>query len=151
MRRSDKEIKDRAEIEGILQRGRICHLGLVDRGLPYVVPVNYGYRSGCLYVHSARAGRKIEILGRNSIVSFSVYIDDGLVQSDVACSWGMRYRSVMGTGTAELLEGREEKEQALRIIMEHYAGPVSAFEAARVDSVLIIRIKIDSLSGKKSG
>jgi hypothetical protein len=45
----------------------------------------------------------------------------------------------------------EEKEQALRIIMRHYAGPEAAFEAARVAGVLIIKIRIDSLAGKRSG
>jgi hypothetical protein len=35
--------------------------------------------------------------------------------------------------------------------MRHYAGPVSVFEAARVNSVLIVKILIDSLAGKKSG
>jgi len=151
MRRTDKEIKDRAEIEDILNRGQVCHLGLIDNGLPYVVPVNYGYRDGCLYVHSARAGRKIDILRRNNLVSFSIYIDNGLVQSDVACNWGMSYRSVMGTGTVTMIDGKEEKEQALRIIMKHYAGPAVAFEAARLDNVRIIKIRINSLTGKKSG
>ena len=151
MRRTDKEIKDRAEIEEILRSGRVCHLGLIDDGLPYVVPLNYGYRDGCLYVHSAREGHKIDILRRNNVVSFSVYIDDCLVQSDVACNWGMSYRSVMGTGAASLMEGKEEKEQAQRIIMEHYAGPGYVFEAAKVDRVLIIKIQINNLTGKKSG
>ena len=151
MRRTDKEIKDRAEIEEILRSGRVCHLGLIDDGLPYVVPVNYGYRDGCLYVHSAREGHKIDILRRNNVVSFSVYIDDCLVKSDVACNWGMSYRSVMGTGAAVLVDGREEKEQALRIIMRHYAGPGYAFEASKIDSLLIIKIQIDILTGKKSG
>ena len=151
MRRTDKEIKDGAEIEEILNCGRVCHLGLVDNGLPYVVPVNYGYLDGCLYVHSAREGRKIDILRRNNLVSFSIHIDDGLVQSDVACNWGMRYQSVMGTGVAVLIEDRTEKEEALRIIMKHYAGPVSVFEEARLDSILIIKVRIESLTGKKSG
>ena len=151
MRRADKEIKGRAEIEDILRCGRVCHLGLNDRGLTYVVPVNYGYADDCLYVHSAREGRKIDILRRSNLVSFSIYIDNSLVQSDVACNWGMRYRSVMGTGTAALIEDRAEKEEALRIIMKHYAGPASAFEAARVNSILIIKIQINSLAGKKSG
>lgn len=151
MRRADKEIKDRGEIEEVLRRGRVCHLALVDNGLPYAVPVNYGYADGCLYVHSAREGRKIDVLRRNNIVSFNVYLDDGLVQSEVACSWGMRYRSVIGTGTAALVDSREEKERALRVIMGHYAGPVSAFDKARLDSVLIIIIQVDSLSGKQSG
>ena len=151
MRRTDKEIKDRAEIEDILNRGQVCHLGLIDNGLPYVVPVNYGYRDGCLYVHSAREGRKIDILRRNNAVSFSIYIDNSLVQSDVACNWGMSYRSVMGTGTAVLVDSREEKEQALRIIMKHYAGPIAAFETTRLDNVRIIKIRINSLTAKKSG
>lgn len=151
MRRADKEIKKKEEIEDILQRGRLCHLGLVDNGLPYVVPVNYGYADGCLYIHSAREGRKIDILHRNNLVSFNIYIDDGMVQSDVACNWGMRYRSVMGTGAAALIEDRTKKEEALRIIMKHYAGPATAFQAARVDSILIIKIRIESLTGKKSG
>jgi len=151
MRRTDKEITDRAEIEEILERGQVCHLGLVDNGLPYIVPVNYGYLDGCLYVHSAREGRKIDIIRRNNVVSFNIYVDNGLVKSGVACNWGMRYRSVMGMGTAALVDGREEKEQALRIIMRHYAGPAESFEASRMNSLLIIKIQIDSLAGKKSG
>ena len=151
MRRADKEIKEGPEIEDILRCGQICHLGLNDDGLTYVVPVNYGYSSGCLYVHSALEGRKIDILRRNNSVSFSIYIDDGLVQSDVACNWGMKYRSVMGTGKAVLIEDRTKKEEALRIIMGHYAGPAATFEAARMDSILIIKVRIDSLAGKKSG
>ena len=151
MRRADKEIVNSMEIEDILKSGRVCQLGLNDGGLTYVVPVNYGYADGCLYIHSAREGRKIDILRRNNFVSFNIYIDDGLVQSDVACNWGMRYRSVMGTGTAALIEDRTEKEQALRIITQHYSGTFTAFDAASIDKVLIIRVEIETLTGKKSG
>jgi len=45
----------------------------------------------------------------------------------------------------------QEKEQALRIIMRHYAGPAESFEASRLSSLLIIKIKINSQAGKKSG
>lgn len=151
MRRADKEVTDRVEVESILQGGRVCHLGLNDCGATYVLPVNYGYAGGFLYVHSAGEGRKIDILRSNAQVSFCIYIDDGLAGSDLPCNWGMRYRSVMGTGTAAFVEGRGEKEKALRIIVDHYAGPAAAFEAARLDSVCIIRIRVDSLTGKKSG
>ena len=150
MRRADKEIVNSTEIEDILKSGRVCQLGLNDGGLSYVVPVNYGYADGCLYVHSAKEGRKIDILRRNNLVSFSIYIDNGLVQSDVACNWGMRYHSVMGTGKATLIEEGTEKEEALRIIMKHYSGSFTVFDAARIDQVLIIRIEIETLTGKKS-
>lgn len=151
MRRADKEIVNTMEMEDILRSGRVCQLGLNDNGLTYVIPVSYGYEDGYLYVHSAREGRKIDILRRNNIVSFAIYIDDCPVPSDVACNWGMKYRCVMGTGTADMVEEEKEKEKALRIIVKHYAGPVSAIEAAGVSSVLIIRVLISSLTGKKSG
>ena len=49
------------------------------------------------------------------------------------------------------IKGRAEKEEALRIIMQHYGGPAPDFEAAGVDKVLIIKIQINTLSGKRSG
>ncbi|MCX6005135.1 MAG: pyridoxamine 5'-phosphate oxidase family protein [Chloroflexi bacterium] len=151
MRRSDKEITDRAEIEDILNRAVVCHLGLCDNGIPYVVPVNYGYADGCLYIHSAKEGRKIDILRNNSNVSFTIYTDENLFRSEMACNWTMKYSSVMGTGRASLIEGRTEKEEALRCIMQHYTETNLDFNPAKVDKVVIIKIEIDTLTGKKSG
>jgi uncharacterized protein len=151
MRRADKEIKNRAEIEGILERGRVCHLGLCDNGTPYVVPVNYGYSDGCLYIHSAGSGRKIEILRGNNLVSFNIYLDESVSESAIACNWTMKYCSVMGTGKAYILESRDEKIEALRLIVGHYSAGEYQFDPVEIDRVLIIKIVIDDLTGKKSG
>lgn len=151
LRRADKEIKDRAEIESIVQNANICHLGLCDDGLPYVVPVNYGYADGCLYIHSARQGRKINILRKNNLVSFTIYTGDEMVRSDKACNWSMKFRSVMGVGRATLIEDRLEKEGALRTIMQHYTEKNTDFDPSRVEKILIIKIDIDTMTGKRSG
>ena len=135
MRRTDKEITSKAEIEDILERGRVCHLGLCDNGIPYVVPVNYGYSDGCLYVHSAGKGRKIEILRGNNLVSFNIYVDESIRESATACNWTMKYCSVMGTGKAYLLEKQDEKIEALRLIMRHYSAGEYQFDPAAVDRV----------------
>jgi nitroimidazol reductase NimA-like FMN-containing flavoprotein (pyridoxamine 5'-phosphate oxidase superfamily) len=150
MRRVDKEITSGAEIEDIIRRGRVCHLGLCDGGIPYVVPVNYGYAAGCLYVHSAREGRKIEILRRNNLVSFAIYVDECIVESATACRWTTRYRSVMGSGKAFLVEDPAAKEGALRLIIGHYSAGEYRFDPAMIDHVLIIRVIVDELTGKKS-
>lgn len=150
MRRQDKEIKGREEIEEVLSRAAICHLGLCDNGTPYVVPVNYGYAAGCIYIHSAKEGRKIEILHKNNLVSFTAYINEGLKRSDLACNWGTEYRSVMGTGRAFLIDDRAEKEASLRIIMRHYTETGFSFDPQKIDRVTVIKIKIDSITGKKS-
>ena len=150
MRRSDKEITDRSEMDDILGRASICHLGLNDGGGCYVVPVNYGYDGGCLYVHSAREGRKIDILRADNRVSFTVCVDLCMQQSDKACSYTMKYKSVMGRGLATLIDDPAEKEDALRVIMRHYSKGEFSFDPARVDKIVIIKIEIQSLTGKKS-
>jgi nitroimidazol reductase NimA-like FMN-containing flavoprotein (pyridoxamine 5'-phosphate oxidase superfamily) len=151
MRRTDREITDKTEIEDILDRAYICHLGLCDQGIPYIVPLNYGRDGNCLYMHCARKGKKIDILRVSNIVSFVVYTDERISESDIACKWTMEYRSVMGMGRAVLVETAEEKEEALRFIMKHYSKASSHdFDKSLVDRTVIIRVDIESLTGKKS-
>ena len=65
MRRKEKEIKDKKEIEQIFKEAHVCRLGMVDGKIPYIVPMNFGYRDNILYFHSALSGRKIDILKNN--------------------------------------------------------------------------------------
>jgi hypothetical protein len=124
MRRSDREITDTDEIHGIIERAQVCHIALSDGTVPYIVAMNFGFdrTENALYLHSAPAGRKIEIIGRNPSVCFMFDVDRTLVTGDAACDWGMSYRSVVGTGTAEVLGTDGEKAHGLDIIMEHYGA-----------------------------
>lgn len=81
MRRSEKEVNDIHEIESILKQTSICRIGLCVDNIPYVVPMNYGYRDNCLYLHSAKEGRKIDIIRENPNVCFEVDTDIELVIS----------------------------------------------------------------------
>lgn len=129
----------------------MCRIALADGGAPYVVPVNFGYQDGCLYFHSDREGKKMDILRRNSRVCFEVDIDQELVRRKTACQWGMRYRSVIGFGRAFFVEGREEKRAALDIIMQHYSDGPFQYDEKQVDEVAIVRVEIDSMTGKQAG
>jgi nitroimidazol reductase NimA-like FMN-containing flavoprotein (pyridoxamine 5'-phosphate oxidase superfamily) len=151
MRRVEKEIKDRHTIEAILEQATVCRLGLCSHGLPYVVPLSFGYEDDRLYFHSAREGRKIEIIAENPSVCFEVDVDQEVVAGDTPCDWTTKYRSVIGWGRARLLEGAEEKKKALDVILGHYAhGPFEYAEAA-VDKVAVIEVQVESLTGKQSG
>lgn len=70
MRRRDREVTELNEIIHILDSGKVLHLGLVDQGKPYIVPVNYGYVMEndklVFYVHGALEGRKLDIIRNNS-------------------------------------------------------------------------------------
>ena len=59
LRRKEKEIIDKSEIESIIRKSLVCRLGIVDEGLPYIVPLCFGYDKGALFFHSAKEGRKI--------------------------------------------------------------------------------------------
>lgn len=43
MRRKDREITDINEILNMIDKTKILHLGLFDKGYPYIVPLHYGY------------------------------------------------------------------------------------------------------------
>ena len=44
MRRKDREITERAEIEAILREAQVCRIALADDDGPYIVPMSFGYR-----------------------------------------------------------------------------------------------------------
>jgi nitroimidazol reductase NimA-like FMN-containing flavoprotein (pyridoxamine 5'-phosphate oxidase superfamily) len=151
MRRKEQEITDRAEIEAILQRATVCHLGLAEGSEPYVVPVSFGYRDNCLYVHSAPEGKKIAMLKRNGRVCFEVDVDEGLLREGRPCTWSIRYRSVIGWGRADWLEDEEEKRRALDVIVAHYGGQPDPYPARVLRQAAVIRITVTEMTGKQSG
>ena len=61
MRKANREIIDKSAIRAIMEEALVCRIGLCDDGTPYVVPMNFGYDGVYIYLHSALAGRKLEI------------------------------------------------------------------------------------------
>ncbi|HSQ93766.1 MAG TPA: pyridoxamine 5'-phosphate oxidase family protein [Methanoregula sp.] len=149
MRREDRMITDRTAIEAILNEATVCRIGLADGGEPYVVPVCFGYEDGALYLHSAPDGKKIALLEKNPSCCFEVDICDQVIRGDCPCSWGMRYRSVIGYGRAAILNDPAEKRHGLNCIMRHYHGGTHEFSDRDIRSVAVIRIAIGSMTGKK--
>lgn len=152
MRKREKEIKEKHAIESIMKRAAICRIGLSGNDVPYVVPLNFGYRDNCLYFHSAKEGKKIDMMQKNNTVCFEIDVDTELMQAEDPCKWSMKYSSVIGFGRAFLLEEPEEKRQALNIIMEHYSGRSSReYPEKALGSIAIIKVQIESMTGKRSG
>lgn len=153
MRKKEKEITDRGEIEGILKKEITCCLAMVDDGAPYVLPTTYGYADNKLYFHSAQEGRKIEALKRNPKVSFTVYTDQGLIRGEEGnmCKSGAKFRSVIGFGTARFVEG-EEKRKGMDVIMRQAFGPLSFnYSSEGFEGMTIIAVDIKEMTGKRSG
>ncbi len=150
MRRKDKEITDKKEIEKILKKSQICHIAMVDKEKPYIVPMNFGYKNQTLFFHSALEGRKINLIKKNPNLCFEV---DQVVQfkkAKIACDWSIEYKSVIGEGRAQLLYDPEEKREGLNIIMAQYSGRTFEYPSEMLEKTLVIKLEIDKMTGKQS-
>jgi nitroimidazol reductase NimA-like FMN-containing flavoprotein (pyridoxamine 5'-phosphate oxidase superfamily) len=150
MRRSEREIKDRAVIDAIIRQCLVCRLGLSDGEEPYVVPLCFGYDGEALYFHSASEGRKIDILRKNSRICFEFDIPEGMREAEQGCRWGIKYRSVIGFGTAEIVDDQEGKRRALEIVMAQYSGKEYIFPEDVVTKTAVIKVVIARVTGKQA-
>ena len=149
-----RDLTFKPELESIIKKCTICNMAMVDQeGKPYVLPMNFGYASDYIYLHSARTGRKIDILQNNPEVCISFSADEELrwVNEDVACSWGMKYRSVLAYGKVEFIDDYDKKEEALKIIMSNYSDREFTFNAPAVKDVMVFRLAIETLHGRALG
>ena len=153
MRRKDREITEIEAIRAILDKAKVLHLAMIDGDRPYVVPLNYGYtlENGALtlYLHSAREGRKLDVLRQNDRVAFVLETNVSQVSGgDIPCKYSEAYASVMGEGTAVLLDDPVQKIEALQILMKTQTGREFAFTPAMAESVAVIRVNVDSFTAK---
>ena len=122
------------EIELFLKRQRHGRLGLCDQGEPYVVPVAYGFSDGQIYLHSAKSGRKVDVMRRNSRVCFEV--DE----------WRNGWASVICRGTAALRDDAEAQRKCFGLLM---AGEEPREDVVR-PSVYIGVIEVEEMTGRCS-
>ena len=144
------EIVDPEKIESIIFKSKVCRLGLSDGNQPYVVPLSFGYHENTLYFHTGKKGRKMAILKKNNRVCFEMEVGLEIVPADNPCKWNMRYKSVVGFGRAVILENPAEKIKALDVIVKHYGGALTSYDEKRVNGLAVIKVAIDSVTGKES-
>ncbi len=142
------------EIQEIIKKCIVCHVAMVDaEGMPYVVPLNFGFHDGVIYLHSSQHGKKIDILKNNPHVCIEFSTDYLLrAQSDeVACSYSMKYRSVLATGEVEFINDPDQKIAAMNIIMKQYTQREFTFNPPSIREVCCYRVNIHKLEGRVFG
>ncbi len=151
MRKANQEIKDKKVLEEILSGAVICRLALMDGDRPYILPFNYGYQDGSIYIHSAPEGKKIDLLGFNNQVCFEIEHTARIIREDKACGWTTLYRSVVGYGKVEILTDDAGKQRGLEIIMAQHGAPgLTRFDPGNMKRMVILKLSIESLTGKQS-
>jgi hypothetical protein len=152
MRRSDKEITDRATLERILKTTQYITVAMTKDNEPYLVSLSHGYddKQHCIYFHCAKEGKKLDYLQANPTVWGQALIDEGYCQGE--CDH--RYATVMFKGNVTFIEDREQKWRALsamtRQLDENAEELIYRREQEGVDSAIIGRIDIEYMTGKKA-
>lgn len=151
MRRKEQEISDLKEIEKLIEKSEVCRIAMFDNEYPYIVPMNYGYRDRTLYLHSGVEGKKIDLLNKNGNICFEIDETSGIIKDEVNCNWGISYTSVIGKGVAQFIEGFEEKQKALEIIMAQYSDDEEfEFHPNAVFKTAVLKVKINEITAKRS-
>lgn len=154
MRRQDREVTDMKEILWIVDKAKILHLGMMEEKYPYVIPMHFGYayEQGRLvfYLHCAREGHKLDVLRKNPNVCVELETDVELVPGgDVPCQYGAAFASVIGRGTAELVEEEEEKIKGLKLLMKNQTQRDFSFDSKMAATVAVIKIVTEEVTAKR--
>jgi len=151
MRRKDKEIESREEIDAIIRSSQVCRLAFAMENEPYIVPVSFGYDGNALYFHTAQSGRKIEFMEANNRVCFEFEQNVRLQRHPHSpCRWTVLFESVIGYGRVSELTTPAEKAHALNQIMAQYSGRDWEFDANAVKNVRTWTVSVESVTGKRS-
>lgn len=147
-------ITSRPEMDKIIASCQVCYLGMSDKdGRPYVLPFNFGYDGEYVWLHSGPTGKKVDLLKNNPDVCIAFSTDHELYHQheQVACSYGMKYKSVLVFGQVEWIESAERKIEGLNIIMKNYAKREFSYSKPSVDNVAVFRVKPENMTAKKRG
>lgn len=103
--------------------GRIASLD--SNGYPQIIPMNFVYHDGAIYMHSHPFGEKLDNIRRNPNVGFEVdqhicFLPSYYFHPTDASQADTLYISVVMKGKAEIVHDNEEKAIALNALMEKY-------------------------------
>lgn len=154
MRRADREVTDYQQIKSIIEQAKVVHIGMIDNDRPYVVPMQYGFVFAdgtlTLYVHCAKEGRKLDILKKNPCVFIELETNVAIVSGgDIPCKYGSEYASVMGDGTAVVVEDAAEKIFGLQLMMKTQSGRDFEITEGMAASVTVLRIDVPCVTAKR--
>jgi nitroimidazol reductase NimA-like FMN-containing flavoprotein (pyridoxamine 5'-phosphate oxidase superfamily) len=152
-RRAGRGRYDRETIDAILDAGMIAHAGLVsDDGHPFVIPVLYARGDDQIYLHGSPLSRLLRTAGEALPMCLTVTLLDGLVLARSAMHHSVNYRSVVVLGDGREVTDEDEKQDALRRIVDQVlrgrADDVRGPSAKELKQTKVVAISIREASAK---
>jgi len=134
------KILSKSEACAIIDSGRLGRLGCLDRGEPYVVPINYIVDGGEIFSHSL-PGKKIDAMRAYPRVCLQV---DNIWDE-------FHWRSAVAFADFEEVTDANQKTTILRRLLERFPNltPVESQLTRDADPppIIVFRLRIDHVSG----
>src|SRR6266496_1443936 len=143
---------DHETIYQILDEALICHVGFVQAGQPFVIPINFARIDDSIVFHGAKASRLLKHIEAGHPVCVEATIVDGLVLARSVFHHSMNYRSVVLFGKGRAVENEQEKMDALKAVAEHLIpgrwAEARLPDRKEMNATRVVSIKIDEASAK---
>lgn len=147
--RRKRQLLSEDETAAILQS---CTSGVLavqgDDDYPYAVPLSFAYEDGKLFFHAAKAGHKLDAIGRSAKASFCVIAQDDVVQR----TFTTHFRSAIVFGKVRVLTDDGEKRHALQCLVRRYSPDYLAQGDAEIDGdwkrVCALELAVEHMTGK---
>lgn len=153
MRRKEREVTDLSELKAILDDAKVIRVAMNDEQGLYIVPLNFGYLLNesqlTFYFHSAKTGRKLSAIQKNSEVAFELDGQHRLIEADKACDYGFAFDSIIGQGQASLVLDPLEKKAGLVCLMKHQTGKDFTIDDKMATGVTVWKVVAQTYTGKR--
>ena len=171
MRRKDRAMSKDFGLK-IIDKASYGVVSMVDgEGSPYSLPLSIVRDGETLYFHSAKGGKKVDILQISKCVSI-VFVgevcvpdnfskdqledmakDESLGIQFISKVFTTQFESAIVTGKTQIVEARDEKIKALKLICEKYTpDKMDYFDIAiksGIDKTNVYSIRIEQLTAKR--
>ena len=147
-------ITDKKEIEDIINQCDVCFIGITEEdGMPYVIPMNFGYAEGKIILHSGPEGKHLSLLARDNRICVTFCSERKLVfqHPDVACSYSMNSKSVLCKGRVSFIDDLSEKEAAMNLTMKNYTDRPFKYSKPALMNVKVWKVTIEEMTAKAFG
>lgn len=142
---------ERAVVEAIFDEALVSHLGVIDDGLPVVIPTLHVRVGSHVYLHGSAASRALRE-SKGAEVCLTATLVDGLVLARAVMHHSANYRSAMLFGTGEWIEDEAEKLAALEALVEKLLpgrwGDARVPTEKELRATALLRIPLEEASAK---
>lgn len=175
MRHANREVTALSDLLNIMERCDSLVLAVNGDPVPYIIPLSFGAHvnttscgfsendkidtatarfvpgSVTLYLHSAKAGAKLDHIFDGAKAAFEMDCDHELAPKRDKGYCTTNYRSIVGSGTIRFVSDPDEQRFALRCLLDHYQGPDFPLNDKALPRTLVYKLVVEQMTGKQKG